>query len=435
MTISRSASFTMGVAVAAAFALGAAAAHGGGLAALGCAAAAIGLGVVVARRVERGIARPLGTAANVLEAMRRGDYSHRARTDVALGPIADLLIELNLLTDHLAGERTRASETAALLQQVVQRVDVALFAFHERGVLEWWNPAAERLLAGRLAAGATAASLGVEDWLTGPSERAVTVPGHAASAGWELRRGAFRREGARFHFVLLASLRRVRREEERAAWQRLLRVVGHEVNNTLTPIQSMAATCTAMLRDDGAAAIADVLRALEVIAQRAGSLGRFIGEYARLARLPTPVLAPIELGSHVRRVAAMETLCPVEVLAGRDLTVHADGALLEQALVNLVRNAAEAARARDGKVAIDWQAEGDEAVITIVDDGPGIENPDNLFVPLFSTKPGGSGIGLVLARNILEAHGGDVRLANRARVSGCIARVTIPLEASPIRDS
>jgi two-component system nitrogen regulation sensor histidine kinase NtrY len=184
-----------------------------------------------------------------------------------------------------------------------------------------------------------------------------------------------------------------------------------------------------MLRDDGADAIADVLRALEVIEQRAGSLGRFIGEYARLARLPNPVVSPIDLGSHVRRVAAMETRCPVEVVTGRDLTVHADGALLEQALVNLIRNAAEAASLKQGKVAIDWRTDGDEAVISIVDDGPGIENPDNLFVPLFSTKPGGSGIGLVLARNILVAQGGDVRLANRARATGCIARVTLPLRS------
>ncbi len=359
-----------------------------------------------------------------------GIYTHRARVDIATGPLAELLAEVNLLARHLADESLRAKETAALLEQVVQRVDVALLAFDEPGALAWWNPAAERVLSGRLAAGVTAASLGAEDWLTGPAERAVTIPGQASSAAWELRRGVFRREGARFHFVLLASLRRVRREEERAAWQRLLRVVGHEVNNTLAPIQSMAATCATMLRDDGAPAIADVLRALEVVEQRAGSLGRFIAEYARLARLPTPVLAPIELGPHLRRVAAMEERCPVEVLGQRqELTVNADSALLEQALVNLVRNAAEAASVTRGKVLIEWHADGDEAVISIVDEGRGIENPDNLFVPLFSTKAGGSGIGLVLARNILAAHGGDVRLTNRAHASGCIARVSLPLRA------
>ena len=416
-----------GGAVALAFALGAFATRGGTIGMAGGVALALALAALAVRQVERGLARPLQTAANVLEAMRRADYTHRARTDVASGPVAELLREVNLLAGHLAAESTRAKETAALLQQLVTRVDVALFAFDEHGVLAWWNPAAERLVAGRLAVGVTAESLGVADWLTGPSERAVTVPGQASSAAWELRRGVFRREGERFHFVLLTSLRRVRREEERAAWQRLLRVVGHEVNNTLAPIQSMAATCSTMLKDDGAAAMPDVLRALEVIEQRAGSLGRFIAEYARLARLPTPVLAPIELGAHVRRVAAMETRCPVEVVSGREVMVQADAALLEQALVNLVRNAAEAASSKDGKVVIDWQTEGDEAVITIVDDGPGIENPDNLFVPLFSTKPGGSGIGLILARNILEAHGGDVRLANRAREMGCIARVVVPV--------
>jgi len=411
----------------AAFVLGAATTRGGAaLATLG-GALAVALGVFAAGRVQRALTRPLDTAANVLEAMRQGDYTHRAREGVAEGPVADVLVEVNLLARHLADERLRAVETAALLAQVVERVDVALLAFDDRGTLAWWNPAAQRLFAGKLAAAVTAVDLGVEDWLTGGRGRTVTVPGHGAQEVWEMEGGIFRREGARFRFVLLASLRRVRREEERAAWQRLLRVVGHEVNNSLTPIGSMAATCAAMLRDEGTAAVGDVLRALGVIEQRAGSLARFISEYARLARLPTPVLAPIELGVHVRRVAAMETLCPVEVVAGREVTVQADAALLEQALVNLVRNAAEAASTKKGKVAIDWRADGGDAVITIVDDGPGIESAENLFVPLFSTKPGGSGIGLVLARNILEAHGGEVRLANRVSASGCIARVTLPL--------
>jgi two-component system nitrogen regulation sensor histidine kinase NtrY len=409
------------------FALGTVAARGGIAGILGGGAVALVAGLFASARASQRFARPLRTAANVLEAIRHGDYTHRAREGFGPGPVEDLLAEVNLVARHLAGERTRAVETAALLEQVVARVDVALLAFDAEAALAWWNPAAERLFAERLRPSATATSLGIDDWLAGPPERTVTVPGQESSGAWELRRGVFRREGARFQFVLLASLWRVRREEERAAWQRLLRVVGHEVNNTLTPIQSMAATCTMMLRDDGAGAIDDVLRALGVVEQRAGALGSFIAEYARLARLPTPVLAPIELGTHIRRVAAMETRCRVEVAPGREVTVRADGALLEQALVNLVRNAAEAALGSDGKVTIDWQVSGGEVVITIVDDGPGIENPDNLFVPLFSTKPGGSGIGLVLARNILEAHGGDVRIANRARTRGCIVRVSLPL--------
>jgi signal transduction histidine kinase len=230
--------------------------------------------------------------------------------------------------------------------------------------------------------------------------------------------------------VLLTSLRRIRREEERAAWQRLLRVIGHEVNNTLAPVQSMASTCLGMLRDEGAGAIPDVVRALEVIEHRSSSLGRFIAEYARLARLPEPKKAPMQIREPIRRLAALDTRCSVEVVGKGDVTVLADGPLLEQALVNLIRNAVDAATLKHGErghVTIDWHLEGDDAVVVIVDDGPGIQNPDNLFVPLFSTKPGGSGIGLVLARNVLEAHGGDVRLSNRARAEGCVAQVTIPL--------
>jgi two-component system nitrogen regulation sensor histidine kinase NtrY len=234
------------------------------------------------------------------------------------------------------------------------------------------------------------------------------------------------RSGTGYQFVLLSSAQRVRREEERAAWQRLVRVLGHEVNNTLAPIQSLAATCRAMLAEDAAGAAPQVLSALEVMEHRAASLGRFISEFARLARLPEPRLEPLELGAHVRRVVALDGRCPVHVVGKQQVELLADGPLLEQALLNLIRNAIDASLARQGAVTIDWHADADSAVLSIIDEGTGVTNSDNLFVPLFSTKPQGSGIGLVLARNIVEAHGGQLRLDNRQRTSGCVARVTLP---------
>jgi nitrogen fixation/metabolism regulation signal transduction histidine kinase len=395
------------------------------------AVASASLLVLALRRLEQRAAHPLRTAANVLDALRHGDYTQRARTDVIAGPASDLLAEVNQLADHLQAERVRAAETAALLQALVQRVDVALLTFDDGAVLRWWNPAAERLFQPHLREGLRARELGVEELLGGAVERSVSLPGvavldqHVPSA-WQLRRGVFHRAGQRYQFLLLSSVQRVRREEERAAWQRLVRVLGHEVNNTLAPIQSLAATCRDMLADEGAAAVPEVLSALAVVEQRAHGLGHFISEFARLARLPEPRLERLELGAEVRRVAPLDARCPVHVVGKQSVELFADRPLLEQALLNLIRNAVDASVARSGAVTIDWHADADLAVLSISDEGDGIANPDNLFVPLFSTKPGGSGIGLVLARNIVEAHGGQLRLDNRSQAAGCIARVTLP---------
>ncbi len=440
MKLARSVPIVVCAAVAASFALGLVA-NGSWLAA--CAIAVLAIAWFTSRRIAETIARSLRTATNVLDALRHHDYGLRARVDVESGPMANLLIETNAVASHLADERSRANESSALLETIVRRVDVALLAFEESGLLRWWNPAAERVFTSVLSTETTAEALGIADWLDGPNERAVVVPDHAET--WDLRRGVFHREGQRYQYLLLASLQRVRREGEREAWQRLLRVIGHEVNNTLAPVSSMAATCKAMLQEDGASIassgsagarsdaerrgemIERVVGALDVIEKRSASLGRFIAEYARLARIPEPRPAPVELGAIIRRIAALDTRCTVRVIGVAETTVLADEPLLEQALVNLVRNAIDAAVTTSGTVTIDWRIEADEAHILIADDGPGIENPENLFVPLFTTKPGGSGIGLVLARNILEAHRGDVRLVNRARGTGCIAHVTLPL--------
>jgi two-component system nitrogen regulation sensor histidine kinase NtrY len=395
------------------------------------AASALGL------RLQAAAFRPLATAANVLDALRHGDYMHRARTDSVRGPVASLLGEVNELASHLDAERRRGEETSALLESLIQRLDVALLAFDECDALVWWNPAAEGVFRARLRVGSPAEAFDAASLLCGPSERSVTLSDQESSRAWELRRGVFHRGGQRYRFVLLSSAQRVRREEERGAWQRLVRVLGHEVNNTLTPIQSMAATCRDLLTDEATRGdqLPRVLRALGVMEQRSASLAHFIAEFARLARLPEPIPIPMDLAEHVRRIASLDTRCPVRLVGAGGLDVLADPPLLEQALINLIRNAIDGTAPRAGQVMIDWQAEPERVVLSIVDEGPGISNPDNLFVPLFSTKPGGSGIGLVLARNIIEAHGGQLQLTNRLDGLGCVARVSLPRPAAPLSES
>jgi signal transduction histidine kinase len=213
-------------------------------------------------------------------------------------------------------------------------------------------------------------------------------------------------------------------------WQRLVRVLSHEINNSLAPIQSIAGTLRRLLerRPRAADADEDLAEGLEVIASRSESLGRFMSSYARMARLPQPRLAPVDVAVWVRRVAGLEKRVPVVVRQGPPLVVRADGDQLDQLLINLVGNAADASLETGGVVSVRWSARDGTHVVTVEDEGPGLPDPGNLFVPFFTTKRQGSGIGLVLSRQIAEAHGGHLTLENRGNgKSGAVARLELPL--------
>jgi signal transduction histidine kinase len=170
----------------------------------------------------------------------------------------------------------------------------------------------------------------------------------------------------------------------------------------------------------------DFMHGLGVVAERADALGRFIGAYARLSRLPPPQKRPVDVGAWVRRVAALEPRVPVTVDPGPPLVVQADPDQLDQLLINLVRNAADASLETHGHVTVRWEAAPSAVRVVVDDEGAGIADATNLFVPFYSTKPQGSGIGLALCRQIAEAHGGTISLENRADRRGGRATVVLP---------
>jgi two-component system nitrogen regulation sensor histidine kinase NtrY len=228
---------------------------------------------------------------------------------------------------------------------------------------------------------------------------------------------------------VLTDLSQTLREEERSAWQRLLRVLGHELNNSLAPIKSVAGSLADLVQREPRPPDwrEDMHRGLEVISSRADSLARFIESYSKLARLPQPRFEPLNIGELVQRVATLETRLPVKVLDGSDIVVRADRVQLEQLLINLIRNAVDASLETNGAVEVGWARQNGQAIVCVKDEGLGLANTANLFVPFFSTKTSGSGIGLVLSRQIAEAHGGALTLENRDDVNGCEARLRLPL--------
>jgi len=377
------------------------------------------------------VIRPLQTLSNLLGALREGDFSLRARSARADDALGLAMMEANALSTVLREQRVGAMEATALLRKVMEEIDVAVFAFDGDATVRLVNRAAARLLdsAPERLQGRTAAELGLREWLEGETPRTVEASFPGGSGRWEMRRDPFRLGGRPHELLVIADLSRALREEERQAWQRLIRVLSHEINNSLAPIQSIAGTLERLASQEPPPPdLGDDLRqGLGIIAGRSRALSRFMAEYARLARLPPPLPQPMEVGAWVRQAAGLETRLPVRIVPGPEAVVHADPDQLDQLLINLLRNAADAALETGGGVRAGWRAGGGSGVeVWVEDDGPGLPETANLFVPFFTTKPNGTGIGLVLSRQIAENHGGTLTLENRPGARGCIARLVLP---------
>jgi nitrogen fixation/metabolism regulation signal transduction histidine kinase len=376
------------------------------------------------------IVHPLQTMTNLLAALREGDYSIRARgarVDDALG---EALLEINSLGETLRVQRLGAFEATALLRTIMAEIDVAVFTFDPDHRLRLVNRAGEHLLGQPMdkLLGRRARELGLAACLEASEDAPVTLSFPGGSGRWGVRRSTFRERGLPHELLVLTDLSRTLREEERRAWQRLVRVLGHEMNNSLAPIKSIAGSLEALLRRETPPPDwqDDARSGLKSIAARADSLGRFMQAYARLAKLPPPQKEHVNLGELIRRVVSLEPRLSVNVIPGPEFRIVADGAQVEQLLINLVHNAVDASLETHGGVSIRWREAADCIEVSVADEGPGIMNPNNLFVPFFTTKPGGSGIGLALSLQIAEAHGGSLSLTNRAGGNGAEAVLRLP---------
>jgi nitrogen fixation/metabolism regulation signal transduction histidine kinase len=381
---------------------------------------------------------PLQTLSNLLAALGEGDFSIRARGARGGDPLGEVMIEVNTLVETLRHQRLDALEATTLLRKVMAEIDVAVYTFDGDRELTFVNRAGAQLLAQvpERMLGRRAQELGLEDCLDGESPRVINTAFPGGVGRWEIRRSSFRQGGRPHELLVLSDLSQPLREEERQAFQRLIRVIGHEMNNSLAPIKSIAGSLGAIVQRDPPPSDwrEDVQRGLAVIESRSESLSRFMNAYARLAKLPPPKLAPLDVATLVDRVVTLEKGHNIQIAGGPRLTVQGDSDQLEQLLINLLRNAVDAVRETGGRVRVGWQrlaaSSPPSMELWVEDEGPGLSNTGNLFVPFFTTKPGGSGIGLVLSRQIAEGHSGSLILENREDRSGCRASLRLPLQAA-----
>jgi PAS domain S-box-containing protein len=385
-------------------------------------------GAAVAR--ER-VIRPLQTLSNLLSGLREGDYSVRGAGANDQDALGIAVTEINALGNTLQAQRLGAMEATALLRTVIAEIDAAIFAFDGNDTLRLVNREGERLLGQPVERllGRDAATLGLGAYLRDDAPRTLEMAHNGQNTRWEVRRRAFRQDGLPHQLLVLTDVSHVLREEERLAWQRIVRVLSHEINNSLAPIKSIARSLQRVLKREPRSADweQEALHGLDVIEGRSGSLSRFLQAYARLAQLPKPVRRPVDVDAWVRRVVELEERMPVGLCPGPPTSMLADRDQLDQLLINIVRNAVDATADTGGGVTVSWTTDDVAVVVTVEDEGPGLANTANLFVPFFTTKPNGTGIGLALSRQIAEGHGGVLTLENREDRPGVRARLRLPL--------
>ncbi|HSZ16496.1 MAG TPA: ATP-binding protein [Terracidiphilus sp.] len=384
----------------------------------------------VAGSMIDGLIRPLQTLSNVVSSLREGDYSFRARGAGSRDALGELAAEVNALADLLQKQRVRNLEATALLARILEVMHSPIYAFDRENVLQLVNEAGVQLLGIPHARcfGRTARELGLESLLASP-DQSIHSFGSKPNR-WLLRKAAFRQDGAPHSLLLLADVSQPLREEEQAAWKRLIRVLGHELSNSLAPIKSIAGSLLARANqiDADETTLHDFRRGLSVVESRADSLHRFVQSYRILAQLPPPHLKQVPVAPLVERVALLEQRVPVQLEPGPTASLHADPDQLEQMLINLLTNAVDASLANGSHpVRIGWRITDSNVEVFVEDRGLGIANSENLFVPFYTTKPTGSGVGLALAQQIARAHGGEIRLVNREDVDGARATVRLPL--------
>jgi nitrogen fixation/metabolism regulation signal transduction histidine kinase len=376
----------------------------------------------------------LRTISNLLAALREGDYSLRAQARIGDDALSEVNREINTLGDTLQDQRRDALEATALLRKVMDEIEVAVLAFDPGQKLRLINLHGEQLLGKPTEAlkGRTADELGLSECLTGDAPRIMDFAFPGRTGRWELRRGTYREQGLPHQLVVLSDLTRALREEERQAWQRLVQVLRHEINNSLAPIHSLAESLRVLLSKSSVLDPwqEDIKKGLDVISDRSKALNRFMASYSKVTRLPRPNLRSLNVGEWIQRVAGLENRMKVEVTPGPEIAIQADTDQLDQLLINLVKNAVEAAQETGGRVQVTWSKvtkATNYLEVVVEDEGPGILNPGNLFVPFFTTKPHGSGLGLMLSRQIAEAHGGTLTLDNRKDHRGCRACLRLPI--------
>jgi nitrogen fixation/metabolism regulation signal transduction histidine kinase len=374
----------------------------------------------------------------VLEAVSSGIGSLRDRDySVSIAPrggpeLVKLVSAYNSLGDALRRERLDIYQRELLLDTVLQTTPLALILTNTGGRIVYGNIAARQLLrGGRKLEGLALEALLAEspaalrEALKGSGDTLFTMEIGGEPEVYHLSRRGFVLNGQPHELVLLKQLTRELAAQEVIVWKKVIRVIAHELNNSLAPIRSLAHSGSLLaVGAQSANQRANLERVFATIGERASHLATFIEGYARFAKLPKPRPAPVAWPAFLARIAAAQPFRIEGPLPHRDATF--DVGQLEQVMINLLKNAAESGSPPEAvSVSVHLRAQG--FVIEVADRGSGLSEQvlRDALLPFFSTKPSGTGLGLTLCREIVEAHGGRLTLANRPG-GGAVVSIHLP---------
>ncbi|MBL4631293.1 MAG: GHKL domain-containing protein [Paraglaciecola sp.] len=377
------------------------------------------------------------TLANIIESMIDGDYSLRGREQDNQA-FQELLTLVNNLADTLALSKIEAKQSRQLLERIMQQMDAMVLAVDEQGRVVMANNSAQKLLSIDMS---QAAKIFLHDLAIGKiiniaQSGIINFEQPQLKGEHFLFKESFLSDGKQHQLFLITSAQRLLLEKERKSWQSLLRVLSHEMNNSLTPISSVSQSMKQKLQDENKDLNREsLLTGVDIIHERASSLSSFIASYSQLSHLPEPNKSHFALQGLINNCAALFSDCCIvftdDGIEIEQVKVNADKAQLEQVFINLFKNAQEAMQAvtcandTDKVITVFCKTDEKHLHIHICDSGIGIANQENLFVPFYSTKPQGSGIGLTLCKQILFNHGGFLALSNKKMAQGAEAVISL----------
>ncbi|MCK5470605.1 MAG: GHKL domain-containing protein [Cyclobacteriaceae bacterium] len=364
-------------------------------------------------------------------------------------PFKPLYSEFNRIIENFRKVKLEKEMEQQYFQYSIKHVDTGLISIDEQGKVELFNEAAKRLLHLEYVQnihGFNRIKEGLADQfrnLTPGKQDMVKLVREHEILSLSIRAAEFKLQEKHIKLISLQNIKNELDEQELDSWQKLIRVLTHEIINSVSPITLLSSTLVKMFEEDGKpkkltdleeGQIENALKGLQAISKRSKGLSRFVDSYKSLSKIPEPVIGSVsvnELFEHILTLMKKDIEShDIQIFSNVkpiDLEINADEKLIEQVLINLLKNAIEAGKDEDDfKIELSGYEERGNVKIEVSDNGPGISSEviDNIFVPFFTTKKEGSGIGLSLSKQILRRHGGNIEVVSKADV-GATFTVTL----------